>query len=241
MSTALPPPLTTRKRTRRRRLVRTLLLKFLKRLKKACEVLETPAQWYDVTKELRGMLNEYRDVLPSGDRDALWLATLLTDQSHAGITQACTILQSRLVSVIATLPAGGIAAPALIGAALVVTAVAVVAVVVLNTSSVTLTIQNANCETFTVTGAIPVAVPGMELPAFVRTNESETAQLPPVTLNTEFRPPNGLQVSLFGAPLLFGLPARVSSASLDGVELLAGVHTIELGRQPQHTLVVRCG
>lgn len=230
----------TRHRTRRRRLLRALLLKFLKRLKKACEVLETPAQWYDVTKELREMLNQYRDVLPSSDRDTLWLATMLTDQSHAGITQACSVLQSQLVSVIATLPAAGLAAPVLIASALIVAAVVATIAIVLNLTAITLTIQNVNCAPIAVTGIVPVSLPGLELPASVGTNETETAQLPPVSMTTQFQNPNLLRVSLFGAPLSFQLPARVTSAVFDNVELLVGTHTFDLAKQKQHSLVIRC-
>ena len=231
---------TARHRTRRRRVLRALLLKFLKRLKKVCAVLETPAQWYEVTQELRGMLNEYRDVLPSSDRDTLWLATMLTDQSHAGITQACNVLQSQLVSVIAALPAAGIAAPVLIAGALLVAAVVATIAIVLNLTAITLTIQNINCAPIAVTGIVPVSLPGLELPASVGTNDIETAQLPPVTLTTQFQNPNVVRVSLFGAPLSFQLPARVTSALFDNTELLVGTHTFDLAKQKEHALVIRC-
>lgn len=241
MTYPVPPAQAERQRPRRRRLLRTLLLKFLKRLKKACEVLETPAQWYEVTKELRGLLNDYRDVLPSSDRDTLWLATLLTDQTHTGITQACAILQSRLATVIATLPAAGLAAPALLVGALVVAVTVAVAAVVLNLTSITLSIQNINCERFAVTGVLPVAMPGLELPEFVATNTTETAQLPPIALNTRRLSASSIVVTLFGVPLNFDLPARVQSVLFDGVELLSGAHTFELGLRKEHTLVIRCG
>lgn len=239
MPTSSPKP--DQQRKRRRRLLRTLLLKFLRRLKKACEVLETPAQWYDVTKELRGMLNDYRDVLPSGDRDTLWLATLLTDQTQTGITQACTILQSKLVSVISALPSGGLAAPILIGGALLVAAVAAVVAIGLNLAAITLTIQNVNCEPIVIAAAVPVSLPGLDLPGLVSTGETATAQLPPVPLTTNFRAPRTLLVNLLGAPLTFQLPARVVSAFFDNIDLMVGTHTFDLGRQKQHSLVVHCG
>jgi len=240
MVTTAPAQKNSRQRTRRRRLLRTLLLKFLKRLKKACETLETPAQWYEVTKELRGILNDYRDVLASSDRDELWLATLLTDQTHTGITQACTVLQSKLASVIAALPAAGLAAPLLLGAALLVAAVVAVGAIVLNVTATTLSIQNINCAPIAVTGIVPVSLPGLELPEAVGTNQIETAQLPPVSIVTQFQAPNTLRASLFGAPLTFRLPPQVTSALFDGVELLAGAHTFDLGKQKEHSLVVRC-
>lgn len=229
-----------RQRTRRRRLLRTLLLKFLKRLKKACETLETPAQWYEVTKELRGILNQYRDVLSSSDRDELYLATILTDETHTGITQACTVLQSKLVGFIALLPAGGLAAPLLIGAALIVAAVVAIGAIVLNQTATMLTIQNVNCPQMTVTGRIPVSLPGLELPATINTNSIEQAKLPAVPMHTEFQPPDMLNVSMLGAPIPFRLPRQISSAVFDGQELLRGSHTFDLGKQKEHSLVVRC-
>lgn len=241
MATQPPsPPKTQDQRKRRRRLLRTVLLKFLKRLRKACEFIETPAQWYDITKELRSIIWGAKGVLTSTEIDGLWLATQLTDQTATGITQACSILQSQLVSVIASLPAGGIGAPVLIAGALVAAAVAAVAAIVLNSISVTLTIQNVNCERITVMGLVPISIPGMELPSFVQTNAIEQAQLPPVTLNTLFISPNGVQAKIFGAPLTFGLPSRVSSATFDGENLMQGAHVFNLASQPNHTLVIRC-
>lgn len=240
MAKTAQPPKTKEQRKRKRRLLRTLLLKFLKRLRKACEYIETPAQWYDVTQELRGIIWGSRGVMTSTEIDGLWLATQLTDQTATGITQACTILQSQLVSVIASLPAGGIGAPVLLAGALVVAVVVAAVAIYLNATSVSVTIQNINCERIAVIGLVPISIPGMDLPAFVPTNTTADAQLPPIAFNTGFIPPNGIQATIFGAPLVFGLPTRVSSATFDGVNLMQGTHTFNLASQPSHALVIQC-
>jgi hypothetical protein len=164
----------------------------------------------------------------------------LTDQTHEGITRACSVLQSKLVSVIATLPAGGLLAPIALTAAGIVTVLVVGAAILLNVTSVTVNIHNVGCAPIVVAGNLPISLPGMEFPAMVATNAVESATVPPVTLTTQFQNPNLLRASLFGAPLNFQLPARVTSVLFDNVELLAGTHTFDLGRQKQHALVVRC-
>ncbi|MBI4673719.1 MAG: hypothetical protein HY741_18880 [Chloroflexi bacterium] len=229
-----------RQRKRRRRLLRALLLRFLKRLRKACAVLETPAQWYELTKELRQTLNDYADVLGSADRDSLWLATLLADSTHEGITRACSVLQSKLVTVISALPAGGLAAPLLLGAALVVAAAVAGAAILLNALSVTVNLHNVGCVPIAIAGNLPVTLPGVDLPPFVATNAVERATVPPVSMTTDFHPPNTLSVNLFGVPLSFQFPPDVQSVTFDGVDLTTGRRVLDFGRGAQHDFVVRC-
>lgn len=231
---------TPRQRKRRRRLLRALLLRFLKRLKKACAVIETPAQWYELTKELRKTLQDYSDVLSSGDRDTLWLATLLTDSTHEGVTRACSVLESKLVTVISALPAGGLAAPLLLGAALVVAVVVAGAAIALTATSITVNIHNIGCAPVAIAGNLPVNLPGFDLPPFVATNSVESATVPPVSITTNFQPPDTLNANLFGAPLSFRFPSNVQSLTFDGIELTTGQRVLDLGRGAQHDLVVRC-
>lgn len=240
MSTTTRTQSNERQRKRRRRLLRVILLRFLKRLQKACETLETPAQWYEITKELRKTITSYQDVLSSADRDTLWLATMLTDQTHEGITRACSVLQSKLVGVIATLPAGGLLAPIALTAVGVVTVLVVGAAIVLNVTSVTVNIHNVGCAPIIVAGNLPISLPGMEFPARVATNAVASATLPPVTVTTRFEPPNLLEANLFGAPLQFRFPSTVQSITFDGEELTNGAHTVNLGQGSQHDLVVQC-
>lgn len=229
-----------RQRKRRRRLLRALLLKFLKRLRKACETLESPAQWYEFTKELRQTLTDYADALSSADRDTLWLATMLTDQTHEGITRACSVLQSKLVSVIATLPAGGFAAPVALAAAGAVTVLVVGAAIWLNVTGVTVRIHNLGCAPVAVAGVLPVSLPGVALPPFVGTNAVEIATVPPVRLTTTFQAPDTLQANLFGVPLSFHFTSQIASLMFDGTELTTGQHTLDLGRGAEHNFVIRC-
>lgn len=240
MSTTTRTQPSLRQRKRRRRLLRVLLLRFLKRLQKACETLETPAQWYEITKELRKTLNDYADVLSSADRDTLWLATMLTDQTHEGITRACAVLQSKLVSVIVTLPAGGLLAPIALTAAGIVTVLVVGAAIALSVTGVTVNLHNVGCAPIIVAGNLPISLPGMEFPALVGTNAVESATVPPVTVTTRFEPPDTLHANLFGALVSFRFPSTVASLTFDGVELTNGAHSVNLGQGSQHDLVVRC-
>lgn len=240
MTTIARTPTNPRQRKRRRRLLRVILLRFLKRLQKACETLDTPAQWYELTKELRKTMMDYADVLSSADKDTLWLATMLTDQTHEGITRACSVLQSKLVSVIATLPAGGLLAPVALTAAGVVTVLVVGAAILLNVTSVTVNIHNVGCAPILVAGNLPISLPGMEFPAMVGTNATESATVPPVTITTRFQPPNLLEANLFGAPVSFRFPSNVTSLTFDGLELTNGTHSVNLGQGAEHDLVVQC-
>jgi hypothetical protein len=240
MTTIARTPPHPRQRKRRRRLLRVLLLQFLKRLQKACETLDTPAEWYEITQELRKTIAEYQDVLSSADKDTLWLATVLTDQTHEGITRACSVLQSKLVSVIATLPAGGLLAPLALTAAGIVTVLVVGAAILLNVTSVTVRLHNVGCAPILVAGNLPISLPGMEFPALVGTNAVESATVPPVTITTRFRPPDVLEANLFGAPVSFRFPSNVSSLTFDGLELTNGTRSVNLGQGSEHDLIVRC-
>ena len=120
------------------------------------------------------------------------------------------------------------------------TVLIVAGAIVLNVTSVTVNLHNVNCAPIVVAGVLPVSLPGVDFPAMVATNATESATVPPVTVTTRFRPPDVLEANLFGAPLQFHFPADVSSVTFDGIELTTGQHALDLGRGAEHDLIVKC-
>lgn len=230
-----------RQRKKRQKQLRKGLLAFLKRLRQACKSYESLADWNDLVQPLESLLDEYAQDMPQGKAQRLRDAMNLKSATEQGIQAGCKILQKEVESVISLLPAGGILAPALIGA-FVVVAVGVAAVVAaLNFTGRQVLIRDQGCGDISVP-ALGFSLPGLSIPSEILNDQTATATIPSIlNVDVEVRDQDKTMTFwIFNNPLRFNFDNQIQSLTFDGVELMNQRTPLDFGNRPSHELIFTC-
>ena len=230
-----------RQRKKRQKQLRKSLLAFLKRLRKACKSYESLADWNDLVQPLESLLDKYAQDMPEGRAQRLRDAMNLKSATEQGIQAGCKVLQKEIESVISLLPAGGILAPALIGAFIIV-AVGVAAVVaVLNSSGREVLIRDQGCGDISVPD-LGFNIPGLSLPSEILNDQTANATIPTIlSVDLEVRDQERtMTVWIFNNPLHFNFDNQIQSLTFDGVELMNRRTTLDFRNRPSHELIFTC-
>lgn len=230
-----------RQRKKRQKQLRKGLLAFLKRLRQACKSYESLADWNDLVQPLGSLLDEYAQDMPQGRAQRLRDAMNLKSASEQGIQAGCKILQKEIEGVISLLPAGGILAPALIGAFIVVAVGAVAVVAALNFTGREVLIRDQGCGDISVP-ALGFSIPGLSIPSEILNDQTATATIPSIlNVDVEVRDQDkSMTFWIFNNPLRFNFDNQIQSLTFDDVELMNQRKTLDFRNRPSHELVFTC-
>ena len=229
-----------------KRKARKALMLFLKRLRRACEIIETADDWSDIVGDLDGLLAQHQLGIPATYRQRLQSASTLTSPTLQGLGRACDTLQLEVERVIKGLPAGGGVGLAAVGVLIGVAIVAGVAVTVINLRSVEVVIRNEGCADISLfEGLAPlmedvINTVGIDLPERIPEGGEETLRMPGVKVQIDGTQGDSFRIGLAGFSVPLELGRRVTSVELDGRSLLGQRTTVDLRDSREHELVVRC-
>ncbi|MBI4066558.1 hypothetical protein HY411_02470, partial [Candidatus Gottesmanbacteria bacterium] len=218
-----------------------LLLSFHKRLKSSCGGFNKISEWYGYLKDhLQPILNEYGDELPPEMLKKIKGAMKLTDESKTGINEACQALQGDIGKVAAGLAGRGFFGSTVLGTFLVGALAVGGLVAYLKFAAVTLTLTNDGCDAMTLSGNIPVNLPGLSVPPDpIRNGQSATLTVPPLRATVDGTSPGGITVTTFGFTLRFAVDPSIR-VTLDGESLNGKRTEVNLGNLPTHKAIVSC-
>lgn len=235
---------------RERRKAHRALTTLLRRLRRSCEIMGTLEDWHDLAREVRGLLVEHDEAIPSGTQRRIVDALRLPEATLAGARQACSVLQlevERAAALVGAAPALG--SGLLAGLAVVAVAVGALAAVS-NATAVDVRVFNQGCDPVVVS-SLPLAgtpllrVAGITLPAgAIADGGSDVISLPPVRLDVEGYPDTGQMIlrSLQQVELPVAL-GRATDITFDGQSILGGPTTLDLRRldgRAEHELIITC-
>lgn len=228
-------------RKKQKKRLAALLLSFHKNLKRSCGSFNKVSEWYGYLKDhLQPILDEYGDELPSDVLQKIKGAMKLTDDSKAGINEACQTLQGDVGKVAANLAGRGLFGSTALGTFLVGALAVGGLVAYLKLNAVTLTLTNDGCDTMTLSGNIPVNLPGLSIPPDpIRSGQSAILTVPPLRATVDGTAPGGITVATFGFTLRFAVDPSIR-VTLDGAPLNGKRTEVNLGSQPTHTAVISC-
>jgi len=226
---------------RERKKARAALLAFLKRLRKACKVMDTAETWSDCVKELGALLQEYQLQIPGVNLQRLKSAMQLGEPGRAGIKKACKVLQLEVERAIDILPAAGGLASALVGGLFVVAALIAAAIIYVERTAVDIVIVNNGCSPIRLAGGFPIDLPGLHLPSeAIPSGSRAVAQVPRISVYVDATGGDRVALKVLGITRPFDLGRRATQIHWDGRPLLGQRTTLNLASQPQHELVVTC-
>jgi len=224
----------------RKKKARAALLAFLRRLRKACKVMEAVDTWQNCMQELEALLQRYQADIPPAHLQRLSNALQLTDPTRAGIGKACKVLQFELEQTIDILPAASHLAASLVGG-LVVVALAIGALVTyLESTAVEVVIINNGCGPIETAG-MPIDLPGLHLPGQpIPSGGRGIARVPRMTVDIDATQQGRVTVTILGFSVPVQIGQRATDVRLDGVPILGHRTSLRLGTRRQHELVVSC-
>jgi hypothetical protein len=226
---------------KKKKKARAALLAFLKRLRKACKVMDTAETWSDCIKELNGLLQEYQLQIPGVNLQRLRSAMELGEPNRAGIKKACKVLQFEVERAIDVLPAAGGLAAALVGGLIVVAVVVAAAVIYVERTAMDVVIINNGCSPIRLAGGFPIDLPGLHLPReAIPSGGRAVVQVPRMTVHLDATGGDRVGLTVLGITRPFDIGRRATQILWDGRPLLGQRTTLNLGSQPQHELVVTC-
>jgi hypothetical protein len=230
-----------RQSKKRQKQLRKGLLAFLKRLRQTCKSYESLADWNELIQPLESLLDEYAQDMPPGRAQRLRDAMNLKSATEQGIQAGCKVLQKEIESVISILPAGGILAPALIGAFIVVAVGVAAVVVVLNSSGREVLIHDQGCGDISVPD-LGFSIPGLSLPSEILNDQTANATIPSIlNVDLEVRDQERtMTVWIFNNPLHFNFDNQIQSLTFDGAELMNRRTTLDFRNRPSHELIFTC-
>lgn len=228
---------------------RKAFLAFLKRLRKACEVLQAADDWTEIADRLLSLVQDHSEVIPLANRQGLQSASQLSSATLTGVSSACDALQLEVEKLLKGPLNGSIFGSVVVGVA--VTAILVVgAVRVYGTlGRMELVLRNEGCEPIALRGALPPALGnladfvGLDLPDQLATDEEMSWQVPPVpmTILLDATTEDSIHVSALGLTLpAVQVSSRTRQVELDGLPVLGGRVFVDLGRGERHEIAVIC-
>ena len=227
---------------------RKALMLFLKRLRRACEVIETADDWSGIVEDLDGLLAAHQLGIPFVSRQRLQSASTLASPTLTGVGRACDLLQLEVERAIKGLPAGGGGAGlAIVGAVIAVAVVVAGVVIAVNLRSVEVVIRNEGCGTISLLGSqLPIVedvinTVGIELPDRIPTGGQESLRMPGLKIEIDATEGSTAYLTIAGFRVPLELGHNVTSLELDGRPLLGRRTQVNLRELRQHELVVRCG
>jgi len=227
---------------KKKKKAREALLLFLKRLRKACKIFNTADEWYSFLKELETLLQEYEKQIPPVHLQRIKDAMRLIDSTSKGIKKACKILEFEIEDTLKAMHTGGGFGKVLFGGLILVAAIVGAGVAYLNFTSVEVGIFNDGCDTLYMPAALPVDIPGIELPKGpIPPGGHGTAKVPRMTVNVDATQPGTIVVSVLGVPVSVHVGGDVTGVLLDGMNILGQNVPVKIGGRAQHELVIRCG
>jgi len=241
-----PDPASQADRNERRKKARKAFVAFLKRVKKACRLIQSADEWAEFIKPLRDALINYGDALSPNTLQRLQRALQFTDATRSGVSKACDVLEFELEHAIDALPAAGAGGLAALGIAVAIVAGVGITVAALNANAVNVGVFNDGCAPLLLNAeAVPglgwvlnplgVALPAAPLPTGGRASLS----LPPITIELDGTAPGSISLIVLGQALRIGL-GQVDELWLDGEPLTGRRSRIDLGEREQHELTAIC-
>ena len=238
-----------RERRKRQRQAARAVKRLLTRLRKGCEQFESVDSWIEYVRgKVKPVADDFEDVLPEDTVRAMRTAGRLLEGTLAAVRTACKVLTSELEKALVALAAGAVGAglltgglaPFVVGGAVVFAALVVGVAVFIVASGSKLTLINKGCPPidFPKDLGIVDAVPGVDLPDRVDTDEEAEISFP--ALRTRMRAkPGQLEFSVLGISLRIPLDSAVQEIKLDGQPTFSkGEKEITAG---EHVLVLDCG
>jgi hypothetical protein len=226
---------------KKKKKARAALLAFLKRLRKACKVMDTAETWNDCVKELDALLQEYQLQIPGVNLQRLRSTMQLGEPNRAGIKKACKVLQFEVERAIDVLPAAGGLAAALVGGLIVVAIAIAAAVIYVERTAVEIVIVNNGCSPIRLAGGFPIDLPGLHLPhEAIPSGGRAIAQVPRITVDLDATGGDRVALKVLGITRPFDLGRRATQILWDGRPLLGQRTTLNLASLPQHELIVTC-
>lgn len=226
---------------KKKKKAREALLLFLKRLRKACKIFKTADEWYSFLKELETLLQDYEKQIPPVHLQRIKNAMRLIDSTRAGIKKACKILEFEIEDTLKAMHTGGGLGKALVGGLIVIAAIVGAAVAYLNFTSVEVGIWNNGCDTLYMPAALPVSIPGIELPdGPIPPGGHGTARVPRMTVHVDATQPGTIVVTVLGLPVSIHVGGDVTGIELDGMQILGQSIPVKIGGRAQHELVISC-
>jgi hypothetical protein len=239
--------LSGRELNNQRKKARKALLAFLKRLRKAGRTFSRANQYYDYARQLQQILHQYGLDIPGSQTQRLQNALSLTDASRSGISNAVQVLEFELEKVVGLLPAGGVLAPIVIGAAIVIAGGVGLGVANLNANAAQVAIRNDGCNPIPISkGVLPaldgvVGIVGVELPPKpIEPGETANMNFPRIKFRIDASRSATIALKVAGVSVPFECPPDVGSIVFDGTEILGKEATVDMGGTGQHSLVIRC-
>jgi len=228
-------------RKKKRKKIAAALLRFHKNLKHTCGQFVKANEWYGYLKNhLEPILNEYGDDMPPETLKKIKKALKLTDESKEGIDQACQALKGDIASLAKQFAGRGLLGNTILGTFLIGTLALGGLVAYLKLAAVTLTLTNNGCDTMTLSGNIPINLPGLSIPPDpIRNGESATLTVPPLRATIDETTRDGITVTTFGFTLRFAVDPEIRVV-LDGASLNGKRTAVNLGEVPTHTAVISC-
>lgn len=230
----------------RRKKARKAFAAFLKRVKKACRLVQNADEWAEFVEPLRDALIQYGDTLSPNTLHRLQRALQFTDATRSGVSRSCDVLEFELGHALDALPPAGVGSLIGLGIAAAIVVGVGVGVASLNAKAVGVGVFNDGCAPLVLNAdAIPglgwvLGALGVDLPdAPIRSGERANLSLPPITVELDGATPGRITWVVLGVSLHIPL-GQVDELWLDG-ELLTGRRLrIALGDRTSHEVVVIC-
>ena len=235
------------KRKEQQKKARKEIVAFLKRFSRFNNKIENAEEWYDSVKELKPILEKYKNDLPGDLYLKLKNSIELTDKTFRGIKVASKILSAELKAANAILPIVGVPASTAIGVSIAVAIVVSGLVIASTFVFAEIVITNNNCDNIPVLGPLVGFDERFEditlfvdLPLEIATGKSETIMIPPGYLEFDGRTAGQIMVKYEEMPLSFDIPNNVKILELDGFNFIDQEHGVTIEQSSSYELLIEC-
>lgn len=234
--------LSDKDKNKKKKKARKALVLLLRNLRSKCGSFKKVDEWYGfLTKHLDPVFSEFDQEISTDAKEKIKEARNVVDTTRDGINRCCKNLRKELENIVKTLPGGSTFPQFLLGTLIIGAITAGVLVTYLNRSAVTIHIINKGCAPIRPLLFIPVSLPGIELPTkTILDGEEATAKVPPLKVNVDGTKGSRIKLSAFNFSMDFEFYGEGIDLLFDGNSLLGTKTDVDLGKVPNHELVVEC-